>query len=207
MTWTPENVIAAAATGVALVSVIVTAVVSVVTARTSVRLQQREAAVSRRRDVHLRFWRSANRALRLLQERHSSMGQPDVNQDEPEPDELDDVLGEARAAHVELEIVSPAIADRCSRILVALDLSRMEVQNLAEARRLTAAGARGILSRPWRAARSELDTARRGLNDVQRLMAAYEERGRLPTWRPRLARWRRRWTEGTILRRRSDPSG
>ena len=59
MTWTPENVIAAAATGVALVSVIVTAVVSVVTARTSVRLQQREAAVSRRRDVHLRFWRSA----------------------------------------------------------------------------------------------------------------------------------------------------
>ncbi|WP_251153810.1 hypothetical protein [Cellulosimicrobium sp. Marseille-Q4280] len=183
MTWTPENVIATAAVGVALVAALLSGVVAL----TAVRLQQRGDAANRRRDVHLRFWRAANTSLRLLQEREASMQQSNQGKDLPEPAELDPAMQETRATLIEMEIVSPRLVTGGSRVLTALDLARADVQELAvvRARMASRSGrpAGGDFKRAMDAARSDLDAARHGLNDLQVLMSKYDAVGRLPIWR------------------------
>ncbi|MFI2567494.1 hypothetical protein ACH473_03420 [Cellulosimicrobium funkei] len=188
MTWTPDNVIAAAAVGVAFLAILVSGIVSLSVAR----LQQRGEAANRRRDVHLRFWRAANTSLRLLQEREASMHQSNIGKDQPEADELDFAMRETRSTLIELEIVSPRLVTGGSRVLTALDLARADVQELAAVRvrvaTRSAGPTGGDLKRAMDAAQSDLDAARRGLNDLQVLMSRHHASGRLPRWRRRARR-------------------
>lgn len=181
MEWTPSDIISAVTACIALVSVVVTGSVAV----TSVRRQQRVEAANRRRDAHLRFWQSANAALRMLQEREASMRQSDRGKDLPEPDGLTETLSDARGTLLEIEIVSPSIVAECSKAVAALTLARGDVHALAELRRHhgTGSSSGADLRNAMFAARDDLDAARVTLNSLLEALRVHEARGRVPRWR------------------------
>lgn len=188
MEWTPQNLIALAAVGVALLSALSSAAVAV----TATRRQQKGEAANRRRDAHLRFWQAANAALHLMQGRTASTGDALDAVDLDEVPELGATLRDARTIYYELEVVSPAIADPSLKVLTGLELAHLEVKNLEVARRQFSGGNRGFggqIHTSRLAALGEVRNVAELLNDLQRHLARHDRSGKEP--RPSWP-WRRR---------------
>jgi hypothetical protein len=179
MEWSASDVIAVAAI-----------VASAGVAITTVRMQHRATATSRRRDAHLRAWHAGNAALRAQQEWLASMEQPRADLDRSESADLGPALQAFRDVYVELEILSPRVAKECSSVLAALELSRGDLRELAGVRReMSVAGpSGGAFGRARTAARDDLNAARLGLNRIQRVMSHYERTGALLWWAGRRTR-------------------
>lgn len=179
MEWTASDVIAAAA----IVS-------SAAVAITTVRMQHRATATSRRREAHLRAWHAGNAALRAQQVWLASMEQPRADLDRSESEELGAALQAFRDVYVELEILSPRVAKECSSALTALEMSRGDLRELAGVRReMSISGSSGgAFGRARGAARDDLNAARLALNRIQRVMSHYERTGALLWWAGRRSR-------------------
>lgn len=173
MEWTASDVIAAAA----IVS-------SAAVAMTTVRMQHRATATSRRRDAHLRAWHAGNAALRAQQAWLASLQQPGSDPDRSESEELGPTLQAFREVYVELEILSPRVAKECSSALSTLEMSRADLRELAGARHemATSGPTGGAFGRARDAARDNLNAARLALNRIQRVMSHYERTGALLWW-------------------------
>ncbi|GEL48057.1 hypothetical protein CHO01_31730 [Cellulomonas hominis] len=174
MTWDASDVIAA-------IAIVASAAVAI----TTVRMQQRAVMTGRRRESHLRAWQAANHALRTQQARLAALQQPGLDPDRSEDAEIAVTMDAYRDACVELEIVSPRIAEGCLKALSALELSREDLRELAGVRHemLSEGPTGGALKRSLTVARSDLDAARTDINAVQRMMHRYEPAEKRRPWR------------------------